>query len=112
MKCPICGKEIKKVTNKINKLVPYFECRECGKFYIEHPFLNKMNGFLERYGIEKYNELLKVMKQKTTGNVVVFVNDFEEPTIEVEDAIYLEIQDLTNELRIFYDDCNCNEYGD
>ena len=45
-------------------------------------------------------------------NTVVFVNDFEEPIMDIDEAIYLEIQDLTNELRIFFDDCNCNEYGD
>ena len=71
-----------------------------------------MEGFKERYGLEKYQNLLSKMKEKTTENIVVFVNDFEEPTIDVEDAIYLEIQDLTNELRIFFEDCNCNEYGD
>lgn len=112
MKCPICGKEIKKSVNKINKLIPYYECDECGKFYIEPPFANKMEGFKERYGLEKYQNLLNKMKEKTTENIVVFVNDFEEPTIDVKDAIYLEIQDLTNELRIFFEDCNCNEYGD
>ena len=112
MKCPLCGKEIKKATNKINKLIPYYECDSCGKFYIEPPFKNKMEGFLERYGEEKYQNLLNAMKRKTMENTVVFVNDFEEPTIDVEDAIYLEIQDLTNELKIFFEDCNCNEYGD
>ena len=71
-----------------------------------------MEGFKNRYGEEMYSKLLNVMKQKTMKNTVVFVNDFEEPIMDIDEAIYLEIQDLTNELRIFFDDCNCNEYGD
>ena len=112
MLCPLCGKKIKKSLNKYNKLIPYFECEECGKYYIEPPFLNKMEGFKNRYGEEMYKKLLNTMKKKTMENIVVFVNDFEEPIMDIDEAIYLEIQDLTNELKIFFEDCNCNEYGD
>lgn len=112
MKCPLCNQEIKKTIDKKNKLIPYYECPNCGNFYIEPPFKNKMEGFLARYGIDNYNKLLSKMQEKTKEQLVAFINDFEEPIVDVEEAIYLEIQDLTNELKIFFDDCNCNEYGD
>ena len=112
MNCPLCNKKIKKVKNPINDLVPYFECEDCGKFYIEPPFFSKLEGFKNRYGEEKYNILVSKMIEKTKEELVVFVHDFEEPIIEVEDAIYIELQDLLNEMKIYIEDLNCNEYGD
>ena len=46
-------------------------------------------------------------------HLVVFINDEDEEISEVEDAVYLTIQDVCNPLQIFVEDkSRGSDYGD
>jgi hypothetical protein len=82
-------------------------------FYIEpifyyklKSFENKVNNSLERI----LNEMERIVKKY---HLVVFINDEDEEITEVEDAVYLTIQDVCNPLQIFVEDkSRGSDYGD
>jgi hypothetical protein len=46
------------------------------------------------------------MKEKTLKNVIVFTFDFTETFTDIEGAVYVEIEDLTNKLGTIFVDVN------
>ena len=82
-------------------------------FYIEPVFYYKLQAFKNHYE-DHYEEIIKEMERIVKRNhLVVFVNDEDEEISNVEGAIYLTIQDVTNPLQLFVEDkSRGSDYGD
>ena len=82
-------------------------------FYVEPVFYLKLQAFKlhheDRY-LDILNEMERIVKK---NHLVVFIGDDEEEITEVDGAIYLTIQDITNPLQIFVEDkSRGSDYGD
>jgi hypothetical protein len=104
MSCYICGKDAK--VERENIYTKKFTCDDCGIYYTELAFEYQVEKFQHLYGKESYGKLLNVMKEKTKEQKIVFTFDFTETFTDVPDAIYVEIEDLTNKLGIIFMDAN------
>ena len=98
MKCPICQQEAK--IEHVNPLVQKVVCPVCHTYYVEMPFLSQLEAFETKYGHENYLKVLKEMQKKTTKNLVIFTADFDNPYLNIEEAIYLELEDLIGLAKI------------
>ncbi len=109
MKCILCNKEAE--IEEINGFVEKITCKDCGSYYMELPFLAQLGAFKEKYGNEKYNKVLEVMKDQIKKNVVMFCADFEQPYFMPDNAIYLELEDITSLAKIIIIDINSKLAG-
>ena len=82
-------------------------------FYVEPIYYYKLKSFESHYE-NKLVEILKEMERIVNKyHLVVFINDEDEEITEVEDAVYLTIQDICNPLKIFVEDkSRGSDYGD
>ena len=90
-----------------------YELEDGSKFIFEPAFYSQLKGikirFFDRYDevINKLFEIVKANKQ------VYFVADIESYFLELEDYIYLEIEDILNPLHIYPEDkSRGSDYGD
>jgi hypothetical protein len=104
MSCFICNKEAK--VERENIYTTKYTCGDCGLYYTELAFTYQLEKFKNLYGPEKYQGLLDIMKEKTQKNVIVFTFDFTETFTDIEGAVYVEIEDLTNKLGTIFVDVN------
>ena len=113
MKCPICNND---VTNTIEKEHPFahkFSCENHKTFYAENGFLEKLKNYKETYGEEKYKILQQAIKEIIDeNNLVIFVTDFEAPTMQLDGAVYLEFEDVTDHAHVVIQDINQFFYTD
>lgn len=82
-------------------------------FYVEPIFYYKLKSINEHHN-GKINDILIEMERLVRKyHKVVFINDDEEEITDVEDAVYLTIQDVCNPLQIFVEDkSRGSDYGD
>ena len=82
-------------------------------FYVEPIFYYKLKSF-ESHDETSLEKILKEMERIVHKyHLVVFINDEDEEISEVEDAVYLTIQDVCNPLQIFVEDkSRGSDYGD
>ena len=82
-------------------------------FYIEPAFYTQIMSLKEIYPNE-FPKVLAEMKRKTLEKKLVsFVYDYENPFYPVEGSIYLEITDITDPIKVFYEDkSRGSDYGD
>ena len=115
MKCPICEQSAQvnyAVNNPFTKKV---ECPHCGTYYIEPGVALSLENLKLRYNHDERakkieNEMKRVIK---ANKIVIFVNDFEKPTMELDEAIYLEMKDICDMVQVFYEDnSRGSDYGD
>ncbi|MDD3422796.1 MAG: hypothetical protein WC196_01350 [Bacilli bacterium] len=104
MNCLICKQNCSITT--INPLVDKYECTNCHTFYVEKGFLGQLEAFETKYGKTKYQLILNEMEKKSKNQIVVFVVDFEQPLVNIKDAIYLELEDLVGLAHIKTFDIN------
>lgn len=104
MSCFICGKDAK--VERENIYTTKYTCSDCGLYYTELAFTYQLEKFKNLYGPEKYAMMLKIMQEKTKKNVIVFTFDFTETFTDIEGAVYVEIEDLTNKLGTIFVDVN------
>ena len=96
-----------------NPFSTLYELDSGERFYIEPVFYTMLKGFKDHHP-DKYqiiiNEIIKtVIKNKR----VVFTGNYECPLTNVDDYIYLEINDITDPLKIFVEDkSRGSDYGD
>lgn len=96
-----------------SKFVKCF-CYENGeKFYIEPAFYTQLM-YLKQIYPNDFSKIIDQMKKTVLDKkLVCFVYDFENPFLQVDNAIYLEISDITNPIHIFYEDkSRGSDYGD
>lgn len=82
-------------------------------FYIEPIYYYKLKSF-ESHHENRFNEILTEMERVVRKyHKVVFINDEDEEISNVENAVYLTIQDVCNPLKIFVEDkSRGSDYGD
>jgi hypothetical protein len=104
MSCFICSKDAK--VERENIYTTKYTCADCGLYYTELAFTYQLEKFKNLYGAEKFDALLGIMKDKTKKQVTVFTFDFTETFTDIEGAVYVEIEDLTNKLGTIFVDVN------
>jgi hypothetical protein len=82
-------------------------------FYVEPGFYTGLLGFKEKRA-EQFPQIMARIGETVAKNPkVIFVGDFEHPFVKKEDFIYLEVQDITDPLKIFVEDkSRGSDYGD
>ena len=104
---------LKQLIDNENPLINLYQYDTGEMFYVEPMFYTYITGFKDRVP-EKIPEILKEMERvvKLHKNVI-FTGDYENPQTIKEGFIYLEIEDITNPLQIFYEDkSRGSDYGD
>lgn len=82
-------------------------------FYVEPVFHMKLRGFYQHYENRVEEILMEMERVVKKYHKVVFINDDDEEITEIEDAVYLTIQDICNPLKIFVEDkSRGSDYGD
>lgn len=85
------------------------------RFYVEPVFHTQLMGF-KMHHPERFDEILKKIEEVVKKNKkVIFTGNYEYPQTEVDDNeyIYLEINDITDALKIFVEDkSRGSDYGD
>ena len=98
---------------KDSKFIKGFSLKTGEKFYIEPAFYTQLMSLKEIYPNEfpkVINQLIKTVKEK---KLVSFVYDYENPFLPIEGSIYLEITDVTDPIKVFYEDkSRGSDYGD
>lgn len=106
-------KNLKYIQDKDHPYVICFELDDGSRFYMEPGFYAEMQSFKTRRRSEYpliVNKLIELVKE---NKKVIFAIDFENPIIELEDYIILEILDITDPLQIFVEDkSRGSDYGD
>ena len=90
-----------------------FSDEEGNLFYIEPGFYSNLVGFKDKRP-DDYEKLLRGMEEAIKKNhKVIFTGNFEAPFVEKEGFVYLEIEDISDPLRIFFEDkSRGSDYGD
>ena len=98
--------------DKDNPLVDVYHLEDA-LFYIEPAFYTQFVN-LKNLHPERIDEVVKLMNETVLKEKrVVFCHDFENPYVQKEGFIYLEIEDITNPLKIFVEDkSRGSDYGD
>ena len=106
-------KEFKELKYDKTNLVKFFQFDSGETFFIEPPFYTQLMGLKEIYpnDFDKVlNQIKKIAKQR---KYVGFVYDFENPFIQIDGYVYLEISDITDSVKVFYEDkSRGSDYGD
>ena len=107
-------KELKQINDPVNPFAYVFEYDNGDRFYVEPIFYTKLINMIAQHP-DKEVEILNEMEARVKRNhKVVFVGTFDYPQCEVDDEyIFLEIEDITNTLKIFVEDkSRGSDYGD
>ena len=113
MICPICNNDVKNTIEKGHPFAHKFSCNGHKTFYAECGFLEKLKNYKEIYGEEKYKVLQQAIREIVEENkLVIFVTDFEAPTMLIDGAVYLEFEDVTDHAHVVIQDINQFFYTD
>ena len=106
-------KELKFEVDVNNPYTAKFSYSNGDTFYVEPIYYYKLRSLYQHHE-NRINEILIEMERVVHKyHKVVFINDEDEEITEVEDAVYLTIQDITNPLQIFVEDkSRGSDYGD
>lgn len=96
-----------------NKFVKKFKSNDGHEFYIEPAFYTQLQGLRERYP-ENYEIVVnEIHRQIKTNKLIAFVYDYESPFLDYGDAILREFTDVTDAVKVFYEDkSRGSDYGD
>ncbi len=102
----------KKIVDKTT-LAQGFVDEEGNLFYVEPGFYYNLIGFKDKRR-EDFEKILQGMKEAVKRNhKVIFTGNFEAPFVEKEGFVYLEIEDISDPLKIFFEDkSRGSDYGD
>ncbi len=83
------------------------------KFYIEPTFYTQLMIFKEIQP-ENFDKVIQQLKKTAFERKnVIFVNDFENPFIEIEGFKLLEFTDVTDPINVYFEDkSRGSDYGD
>ena len=102
-----------KLIKDSSTLAKHYRDDEGNEFFIEPGFYYQLIGFKDKRP-ESYQTLLEgIYKCIKENHKVIFTINFESPFFEKEGFIYKEIEDISDELRIFFEDkSRGSDYGD
>lgn len=104
-------KDYKEITD--NNFVRKFESKEGHIFYIEPAFYTQLQGLKERYPENHKKVVEEIYRQIKAHKSIAFVYDFENPFLDYKDAILREFVDITDAVKVFYEDkSRGSDYGD
>ncbi len=94
-------------------LINFYKDALGNTFYVEPLFYTHLQGFFERLE-DKIPVIMAEIKRVVEKNhKVIFTGNFDSPQVIKDDYIYLEIEDITNPLKIFVEDkSRGSDYGD
>lgn len=105
--------QYKSIKNPLNPLCHYYEDEEGNSFFVEPGFYTAIMGYEDKSPdklpliLNKMDELIK------KNHHIVFTADYENPFVNIDGYIYLEIEDITNPLGVTWvDDSRPSDYGD
>jgi hypothetical protein len=95
-------------------LATLFETNEHDLFYIEPAFYTALQDLRVQIALDSYlNIIANINDLVKKHHRVVFTIDFTKPIVQKDDYIYIELSDITNRLRIFWEDkSRGSDYGD
>ena len=83
------------------------------KFYIEGGFYTQLQGIKERYPNEYGKVIAQMEKVCKSNKKVIFCVDFENPFLDLPGYILHEITDVTDPIKVYYEDkSRGSDYGD
>ena len=98
-----------------NDEIPYIQGFEYkgNVLYVEPTFHTQLLG-MKQHHHDKFSLIISnILSLVEKNKKVVFVGDFENPYIEMDGFVYLEITDVTDPLLIFVEDkSRGSDYGD
>ena len=105
---------LKTIKDEKNPFSILYELESGERFYVEPAFFTQLHGFKERHTSQDYQRIIDEMIRLVKKNKrIVFTANFECPQTDVEDYIFLEINDVTDPLQIFVEDkSRGSDYGD
>lgn len=94
-------------------LAKLFQDEDGNLFYVEPGFYYNLIGFKDKRR-EDFEKILTGMFEAVKKNhKVIFTGNFEAPFMEKDGFVYLEIEDISDPLRIFFEDkSRGSDYGD
>ena len=105
--------DLKELKDDNNPFSTLYQLDSGELFYIEPVFYTMLKGFKDHHPDKIpliVGEMLRVVKQ---NKKVVFTGNYDCPLTNVEGFIYLEINDITDPLKIFVEDkSRGSDYGD
>jgi len=105
--------ELEEIKNSSTSLVKFFKFDTGETFFIEPPFYTQLMSLKEIYPLEFPKVLSQIKNLVKQRKYVGFVYDFENPFIQIDGYIYLEISDVTDSVKVFYEDkSRGSDYGD
>ena len=104
---------LKIIEDKKNPFSILYELEDGSRFYIEPVFYTMLQGFKDHHP-DKYPLIVEeILKSVKKNQKVVFTGNYECPLTNVEGFVYLEINDITDPLKIFVEDkSRGSDYGD
>lgn len=101
------------IEDKQYPLVNLYKYSDGSMFYIEPPFYTQLQG-MKMHHPQSFQKIISEMERLVKINKkVIFCYDFENPYIDKKDFIYIEINDITDPLKIFVEDkSRGSDYGD
>ena len=96
-----------------SKFVKCFRFPSGQKMYIEPAFYTQLM-YLNQINQNDFPKVIVEMKRKTLEKgIISFVYDFENPFFPVNGSLYLEMTDVTDPIKVFYEDkSRGSDYGD
>ena len=105
--------QLKTIIDKENPFSTLYELDDGTRFYIEPVFYTMLQGFKDHHA-DKYPLIIEeIIKVARANKKVVFTGNYECPLTNVDDYVFLEINDITDPLKIFVEDkSRGSDYGD
>ena len=104
---------LNRIEDKNNPFSTLYELETGERFYIEPVFYTMFCGFKDHHP-GKTDEIINAMLKVVRDNKrVVFTGNYDCPLTNVEGYVFLEINDITDPLKIFVEDkSRGSDYGD
>jgi hypothetical protein len=105
--------QYKSFVDPLNPLCNAYRAPNGHIFYVEPGFYDLMKG-LDDKRHDRFPEALARIYQIIEQNPkVIFTGNFESPFMQKEGFMYVELEDITNPLQIYFEDkCRGSDYGD
>jgi hypothetical protein len=102
-----------KINDLKNPYTPCYEYPTGERFYVEPVFLLQLDG-VKQFVSERFLDVIKEMERLVKKNrLVVFIGEEDNEITNVENAIYLTIQDVCNPINVYMEDkSRGSDYGD
>jgi len=105
--------QYKSSINKINPLCHYYEDGNGNSFFVEPGFYTALLGYKDKDPKNFTRIMERIDFEIKRNHKVVFVSDYENPFVSIDDYIFLEMTDITDPLHCTWvDDSRPSDYGD